>query len=232
VNPTVQFGAYIEFAVLNNLISTKVAQLLEVDYQLCVKYIAQKNFVAAAISCHLIVGAIFLENPGMSFYDIRLICPKPLQHDCYNFSAATAYMNQPAVRKHLNVGNRPWRNPETLFSVLSAINGDEESSYQSCVPLLLASGIKVMFYNGEFDLAANYVGGEAWLAAMSWPGQQQFNATQFAPWVVEGQEAGFIKSVDNLTLVRVFGAGHMVPMNQPKNALAMLAQFLDQSRRR
>ena len=34
------------------------------------------------------------------------------------------------------------------------------------------------------------------------------------------------KSFNNLHFLRVFDAGHMVPMNQPKAALAMLQEFI------
>lgn len=38
--------------------------------------------------------------------------------------------------------------------------------------------------------------------------------------------AGYVKSVGNLTFLTVFGAGHFVPTDQPKNSLAMLNSFL------
>jgi serine carboxypeptidase-like clade 4 len=154
-------------------------------------------------------------NPGLNFYDIRPSsrCPSPLSHDCYNFTAAVNYMSSPAVREQIGVGlNRTWRDATVPFSVVAALNGDEETGYEQLIPTLLAAGVRVLCYNGEFDFAANYVGGEAWLSALQWPYAQQFNNTPLATWMVEGVPAGLKKSVQGLTLIRVNDAGHMVPM--------------------
>lgn len=40
--------------------------------------------------------------------------------------------------------------------------------------------------------------------------------------MVDGKAAGEIKSHKNLHFLRVYDAGHMVPMDQPKNAHEML----------
>jgi carboxypeptidase C (cathepsin A) len=44
--------------------------------------------------------------------------------------------------------------------------------------------------------------------------------------MVDGEAAGEYKKTDNLTFLRVFDAGHMVPMDQPKVALEMLREFI------
>jgi len=38
--------------------------------------------------------------------------------------------------------------------------------------------------------------------------------------------AGWAKNYDNFTFLKVAKAGHMVPLDQPENALAMLKVFL------
>jgi len=188
----------------------------------------KKDWLGAAITCHLIDVGIFAVNPGMSFYDIRLRCPNNFSHDCYNFTNAVRYISQPAIRSQLGVAqNLIWGDVEVPFGVISAVNGDEESSYQQLIPPLLEKfGIRVLFYNGEFDFAANYLGGESWLAQLEWEGQALFNMTQMSDWNVEGQIAGIAKSVQNLTLVRVYNSGHMVPMNVPENALELFRTFI------
>jgi Serine carboxypeptidase len=46
------------------------------------------------------------------------------------------------------------------------------------------------------------------------------------PWLVDGQFAGHIRSARGLSQVLVDGAGHLVPMDQPAAALALLTGFL------
>ena len=44
--------------------------------------------------------------------------------------------------------------------------------------------------------------------------------------MVNGQAAGELKKVGNFKFLRVYDAGHMVPMDQPEVALFMLQSFM------
>merc|ERR1712166_1303386 len=48
----------------------------------------------------------------------------------------------------------------------------------------------------------------------------------YADWNVDGNAAGALKSHKNLKFLRVFDAGHMVPMNQPAAASQMLKEVI------
>ena len=84
-------------------------------------------------------------------------------------------------------------------------------------------------YSGDKDFVCNWRGGEAWTNAVEWSGQADFNATPYKEWTVNGQPAGQLKEYKNFKFLRVYNAGHMVPMDQPENALAMLQQFIQNS---
>jgi len=43
---------------------------------------------------------------------------------------------------------------------------------------------------------------------------------------MNGTPAGQIKEYENFKFLRVYDAGHMVPMNQPEVALAMFQAFI------
>ena len=45
--------------------------------------------------------------------------------------------------------------------------------------------------------------------------------------MVDGKEAGQVKTHQGLTFLRVYEAGHMVPMDQPENSLEMLTLFMN-----
>jgi cathepsin A (carboxypeptidase C) len=70
---------------------------------------------------------------------------------------------------------------------------------------------------------------------MQWKGQPAFVAQPKKTWKHEGKEVGWFKEVKTTTtsgrettfaFATVDGAGHMVPMNKPKEALALVDRWL------
>lgn len=61
---------------------------------------------------------------------------------------------------------------------------------------------------------------------LKWHGKSGYNDAKYKEWKVKGKKAGVFKSFENLSFVQVYGAGHMVPMDQPVNALAMVDDWL------
>jgi len=161
----------------------------------------------------------------MSFYDIRLICPDSLSHDCYNFSLAPIFMQQPWIRELINVGQHQWYDREVEIAVSMIV--DDERSFEYDVPTILAASVRALVYSGEYDFAANYVGGEMWAQSMVWPGQKAFNSTIATEWnSSNGTTLGWVRSVDGFTFLKLRNAGHMVPMNIPDVALSMVQMFM------
>ena len=81
-------------------------------------------------------------------------------------------------------------------------------------------------FPGEFDFICNWLGNLAWTTDFAWHGHDAFDAAVNSTWVVDGAVAGSYKRADSLTFVKVKDAGHMVPRDQPKNALAMFKSFV------
>ncbi|KAK4408476.1 Serine carboxypeptidase 3 [Sesamum angolense] len=66
---------------------------------------------------------------------------------------------------------------------------------------------------------------------MRWYGQKDFQKAPSTSFVVDGVKAGLKKSHGPLTFLKVYNAGHMVPMDQPKASLEMLTRmFYSESR--
>ena len=87
--------------------------------------------------------------------------------------------------------------------------------------------IEVLVYSGDKDWICNWRGGEAWTHATKWAHKKEFNAQEYEQWNVDGKAAGEMRQYGNLHFLRVYDAGHMVPMNQPENSLAMLNRFIN-----
>jgi cathepsin A (carboxypeptidase C) len=52
-----------------------------------------------------------------------------------------------------------------------------------------------------------------WTDSLVWKGQASFQDASFDVWKVDGTIGGLVKSSENLTLMQVLNAGHMVPMD-------------------
>lgn len=50
----------------------------------------------------------------------------------------------------------------------------------------------------------------AWVSALKWSRQEDYNRQQFQDWNVFGKKAGEFKTAGPLTFLKVFDAGHMV----------------------
>jgi cathepsin A (carboxypeptidase C) len=90
---------------------------------------------------------------------------------------------------------------------------------------LLNANYDVLVYSGDKDYICNWRGGEKWTHNQKWEGKKEFNNAGYIDWNVNGKAAGHLKTHKNFKFLRVFDAGHMVPMNQPEAALQMINEF-------
>lgn len=93
---------------------------------------------------------------------------------------------------------------------------------------LLEDGVRVLIYAGDQDLICNWLGNARWVNALDWEGKEGFAAAPEVPWAAPGaggRARGSVKAAGGLAFVKVFDAGHMVPMDQPAAALELIARF-------
>ncbi|XP_024515025.1 serine carboxypeptidase-like 25 [Selaginella moellendorffii] len=62
------------------------------------------------------------------------------------------------------------------------------------------------------------------LSTRSWI--KELNLTSQTPWFVISQVAGWSQAYNGLTFLTVLGAGHMVPLDKPQQALSLFEHFL------
>jgi serine carboxypeptidase-like clade 4 len=224
VSPKVQYGGYGPFAYQNNLIDLSTWAQMNQTLAQCEQLINNKDYNDAAYVCSNIMGDVLNYAGNINYYNIDLQCnPPPL---CYDFSNVTNYLNTPSVQQQLGVYSQGIQWETCNNEVNSLFGSDIIESFRFEIPSILANKIRVVVYNGDLDLICNWVGGKMWVETMSWPGKSTFNATPMKTWMVGGNAAGQAKSANGLSFVRVYQAGHMVPHDQPKNALALLDHIL------
>mmetsp|Transcript_23277 Transcript_23277/g.69716 ORF Transcript_23277/g.69716 Transcript_23277/m.69716 type:complete len:434 (+) Transcript_23277:141-1442(+) len=161
---------------------------------------------------------------GMNPYDMRLKCEVPPL--CYDFSNVATYLDRDDVRAALGVGDRRWVDCSKTVAIRFELSGDYMKDYQQMLPEMLEAGIRMLIYAGDQDYICNWLGNQAWTLALPWSGQEAFNATAVADWSVAGEKAGELRKSGPFAFLRVLDAGHMVPMDQPEAALAMINSFI------
>ncbi|KAF4346613.1 hypothetical protein G4B88_003879 [Cannabis sativa] len=232
-NPEIQYKAYTDYALDMKLITkasyNKINKMLPACEQ-AIKTCGTDGgdaCMSSYVTCNNIFNSIMDVVDGinvltsMQYYDVRKKCEGDL---CYDFSNMERFLNQKSVRDALGVGNIDFVSCSS--TVYEAMVMDWMRNLEVGIPALLEDGIKVLVYAGEYDLICNWLGNSRWVHAMDWSGQKQFDSSSTVPFVVDGAEAGLLKGHGPLTFLRVHEAGHMVPMDQPKAALAMLTRWM------
>ncbi|GKY92956.1 hypothetical protein MPSEU_000264400 [Mayamaea pseudoterrestris] len=141
------------------------------------------------------------------------------------------FMNIPGVKKALNAPDREWAGcmpgagrRRQLASTL--LIHDRPLSTLPYIAELLDAGKRVLMYNGDRDLSTNAQGTETLLNSMDWNGADDWLETKRGLWVVDEYPAGYSKSLLGLDFVVIYNSGHLVPFNQPRNALDLFTRFL------
>jgi len=183
----------------------------------------------AVVACNLAVESVLATAEAenlrtINVYDVRIPCEvEPL---CYDFSGAETFLNRNEVKKALGANTEiEWESCNLL--VHTEMLGDWVGNFDTDIPILLKSNVRVLIYSGTEDFICNYLGGQEWVNNLNWPGKEQFNAINLSAWRdSKNNTIGLGKSYNGFTFLEVFDAGHMVPMDQPVNALDMLKRFL------
>jgi len=223
VDPYLQYPQYDTFALENKLIGSLEAKILAGAYDGCQALIKTGVWPVALEACQMATEVILGGPiPRFNVYDIREKCLHPPL--CYDMSPADNLLAQADIQKVLGVEGRSWS--ECNMKVHTALLGDWMVDLSPKVTDILNEGLDVLVYSGDKDFICNWRGGEKWSNEVPWTSQAEYAQTKYADWNVDGNAAGALKSHKNLKFLRVFDAGHMVPMNQPAAASQMLKEFI------
>ncbi|KAI8369176.1 Alpha/Beta hydrolase protein [Choanephora cucurbitarum] len=194
----------------------------------CYRFPSALTCIPAEMNCERTQVAPF-EKTGLNIYDIR----KPCVGDtglCYDLKIED-YANREEVRESLGIDEEAGKYQSCSDSVGYRFGqtGDSGIDYSPHVAETLEAGVKVLLYVGDMDFICNWMGNLAWSLKMKWSGQQGYNEAPVEKWYSDltGQHAGDVRTFGNLTFLRVFDAGHMVPYDQPKNSLDFFNKWLN-----
>ena len=227
VDPFYQFTSYPDFAVENGLITWGHRYVLDIAYQVCQFFLVLRIPIVSSTIC--MFAGISIATPGypeFNLYDIREPCVT--LGTCYPDNHLWQLMNSFDYRElmHLPIDDSVvWEMCATLPHLFLQLDFDASLGYQ--LAPLLDVGLPVLIYNGDKDYICNWISGLRWTNALVWEGQWEYQHTAMKYWVTEdGEIAGNTKVFANLAFLKLFGAGHMVPMDQPKLAYQMIQEFI------
>ncbi|RSH85597.1 hypothetical protein EHS25_003736 [Saitozyma podzolica] len=180
--------------------------------------------------CEEMLGGSFLWA-GVNPYDVSKPCTaKELETSlCYDETdKIKTYLDLPDVRATLGVSkdSANWSSCSNDVGRLFSVALDSTGQTWLYVSALLERGIRVLNYAGTLDFICNHVGNEMWMNRLQWTGQEGFNEAEFVDFKVKGEVAGKYKTYGNLSLLKIYGAGHMVPFDKPAQALQMLNSWI------
>lgn len=221
VNPRTQYSYYRDYAKEHNIISDAHNMLLYAGFYGCQLTIDTGFNKLAYRVCEYFMKSITGNPNEFNVYDITKPCEG---FACYDFSNFVNFLERDDVRKIINVGDRPF--DVCSGEVFKEMKGDQVNNFQSHVKYILDNDVGVFVYNGDKDFICNWLGSEAWANEIFWENQNRFRSAPYQKWVVDGEAAGEYKKTENFTFMRVYDAGHMVPMDQPKRALSMFKDFI------
>ncbi|KAM6979844.1 lysosomal protective protein-like [Aplochiton taeniatus] len=148
-----------------------------------------------------------------------------LDPPCTNSTPSTLYLNNAYVKSALHIS------PDALDWVICSaeVNLNYNRLYlevrKQYLKLLGALKYRVLVYNGDVDMACNFMGDEWFVESL-----QQEVQVKRRPWTYstgDGQQVGgFVKEFSNLAFLTVKGSGHMVPSDKPVAAYTMFSRFI------
>lgn len=83
-------------------------------------------------------------------------------------------------------------------------------TYKEDVEMILNNGVRVALFYGDADYICNWFGGQAISLAINYTHSEEFAASEYAPFVVDGEEYGEVRQYGNFSFLRIYEAGHEV----------------------
>ncbi|PBP22713.1 putative carboxypeptidase Y [Diplocarpon rosae] len=181
--------------------------------------------VPASIYCNnAMIGPY--QKTGQNVYDIRGQC-EDSNNLCYPaLGWISDFLNKADVQAELGVEVSSYDSCNFDINRNFLFQGDWMQPFHRLVPEILEE-IPVLIYAGDADFICNWLGNQAWTEALDWPGQKGFNEAEIKDIELDsGDKYGKIKNSGNFTFLQIFGAGHMVPMDQPEASLDFLNRWV------
>ncbi|KZV35532.1 Alpha/beta-Hydrolases superfamily protein [Dorcoceras hygrometricum] len=151
-----------------------------------------------------------------------LLRPRFSGYDPCSEKYAEKYYNRPDVQKALHANTTGIRYNWTACSDVLLRNWkDTDFSVLPIYRKLIAAGLRIWVYSGDTDSVVPVTATRFSLSHLHLKIK-----TPWYPWYSGNQVGGWTEVYDGLTFATVRGAGHEVPMFEPRRALILFQSFL------
>jgi len=159
--------------------------------------------------------------------------PGPAANVCGCDAALAAYLSRADVQIAMNVlpaasaaSPYPWPGGRSAHKWQYTRTEPDLVGY---VPKLLAAGVRVLIYSGDFDGQIPTAGSEAWTRSLGIEAREPWHAWSAVGAAGSGPVAGSVLRYNTsveFSLLTIRGAGHMAPRYKPLESFAMIERFL------
>ena len=185
--------------------------------------------VPASIYCNNALLGPY-QRTGQNVYDVRGKC-EDSSNLCYSeLGYISEWLNKESVREALGAEVDGYDSCNMDINRNFLFHGDWMKPFHRLVPGLLEQ-IPVLIYAGDADFICNWLGNKAWSDALEWPGHKDYASASMEDLKIsdgdnKGDKFGQVKSSGNFTFMRIYGAGHMVPLDQPEAGVEFLNRWI------
>lgn len=216
-HPAAQIHSHAAAAYFSGLINGRQRARMEELQGNAAALVRAGKWSEAADARGLALGWLQNVTGLVTLYDIRRKRP-------YAKAKLAVFLNREEVKVALGAGKETtW--VECNDAVRAAMKGEMMRSVKFMVEEAVGS-VRVLLYQGMFDLKDGVASTEAWMREMDWEGMGRFRAAERRLWRVDGEIAGYLQKWGNLSHLVVSGAGHFVPVDQGRSSQAMIEDWV------
>lgn len=121
-----------------------------------------------------------------------------------------------------------YRDQPVMAEVLTMTAGDWVfDDFQDDLERIIDRGMATALLYGDADYICNWFGGEEISLQMNHSTSEEFRASNYTPFVVDGEEYGVVRQYGNYSFVRLYNSGHEAPYYQPKASLEHFRRLIN-----
>jgi len=158
----------------------------------------------------------FLGEMGCDYYLNLPMCHADTAEDNYE-----DFLNWESSRLALHVGNLDYPNLGDVYGAMSGVMmEDGKENVEFCL-----ENYRTLIYNGNFDIICHHSAILDMVNDLDWSGADAYKKASRETYFFQTDVVGYLTKAENLNLLLVRNAGHMVPMSQPPYAQQMIEDF-------
>ncbi|KAJ5094611.1 Carboxypeptidase S1 [Penicillium angulare] len=226
------YKSYIDYALVNPyrplITPDQAAEYYADSYATCLSALKEcpsptggdAACIAASVICAELIESPIASTGNFDVYDVRALSNDPNPPKTYS-----NYILRPDIVKSIGARSLYQECPTTSSALFSA-TGDDSRSYLQQLSDVVGSGVRTLMWAGDADWICNWLGYKETANKVSYSGHDECAAKVLVEYTVNGTQKGTYKTVNNLSYLRVFEAGHEVPFYQPEVALQVFKQTM------